>query len=118
MFVWVGNFYVSVMQERFDEAENWLTRRPVPYGIEADRALLAAQRQPSQANRAELVTATLAAMDQGMGLREGITYLSVAGAADAAFDRLLRQRKATGWRPNRCGTPGHGRCAPIPASPD
>ncbi|HUG98211.1 MAG TPA: hypothetical protein VMQ83_03465 [Gammaproteobacteria bacterium] len=35
MFVWIGNFYVAVMQERFDEAEAWLERRPVPHGIEA-----------------------------------------------------------------------------------
>jgi TolB-like protein/Tfp pilus assembly protein PilF len=96
MFVWVGNFYVAVMQERYEEAERWLDRRPIPDGAEADRALLAARRQPTVANRGALVAATLAGLDQGMELRVAAMYLSVGGATDAAFVRLQRAA-ATDW---------------------
>jgi TolB-like protein/DNA-binding winged helix-turn-helix (wHTH) protein/Tfp pilus assembly protein PilF len=96
MFVWFGNFYVAVMRERFDEAEAWLERRPDSRGIEADRALLLARRQPSDAHRAALVAATLSAMDQGMELRDGVLYLAVGGAVDAAFGRLLPAAE-TNW---------------------
>jgi TolB-like protein/Tfp pilus assembly protein PilF len=96
MFVWVGNFYVAVMQERFDDAERWLARRPIPNGIEADRALLAARRQPTAANRAALVAATRTGLDQGMELRVAAMYLSAGGAVDAAFERLLREA-GTDW---------------------
>jgi TolB-like protein/DNA-binding winged helix-turn-helix (wHTH) protein/Tfp pilus assembly protein PilF len=96
MFVWVGNFYVAVMLERYDEAGRWLDRRPTAHGVEADRALLAARRQPTVANRAALVAATLAGLDQGLELRVAAMYLAVGGATDAAFERLQRAA-ASDW---------------------
>lgn len=95
-FVWFGNFYVAVMRERFDEAEAWLERRPDSRGIEADRALLLARRQPSDVHRAALVAASLSAMDQGMELRDGVMYLAAGGAIDEAFRRLLPAAE-TNW---------------------
>ena len=89
MFVWVGNFYVAIMQERFEDADRWLAQRPTAQGIEADRALLAALRDRDERDRRDLVEAVDSALDQGMGLREGIMYLAAAGAVDAAFEHLL-----------------------------
>mgnify|MGYP006279427419 FL=1 len=89
MFVWFGSFYVDLMRDRFDEAEAWLDARPVPYGIEADQALLAALRTPSEAKRARGVEAVLAARERGMALREVALYLGALEAVDPAFDLLL-----------------------------
>lgn len=96
MFVWFGTFYVNLMQGRFDAAEAWLDARPVPYGVEADRALLEALRTPSAENRERAVEAVLAGRARGMAVREAVLYLSALDAVDEAF-RLLLPAAEEGW---------------------
>jgi len=96
MFVWFGAYYVRLMQGHFDEAERWLEERPSIPGVEADRALLTALRQPSANTTSRAVSAVGEARAQGMGLREAVLYLSALGAVDEAF-RLMEPAKDMGW---------------------
>ena len=96
MFVWFGTFYVDLMRGRFDEAEAWLDARPVPYGAEADSALLEALRNPSPGSRERAVTTVLAARESGMAVREAVLYLSGLDAVDEAFG-LVMPAAGRGW---------------------
>jgi hypothetical protein len=96
MFVWFGTFYVSLMQGQFPEAEAWLEHRPVPFGGEADRALLTALRSPSPETKRRAATATLDARRSGMGVREALLYLAAVGAVDEAYD-LMEPAAGAGW---------------------
>lgn len=97
MFVWFGSFYVSLMQERYEDAELLLEQRPVPYGKEIDEALLAARREPVQANFESLTGMVLQGLGQGLDLREAILYLSVAEKKDLAYEYLIPAARS-GWK--------------------
>jgi tetratricopeptide (TPR) repeat protein len=97
MFVWFGSFYVSLMQERYEDALLWLERRPIPHGKEIDEALFTARYEPIEANLNSLSDKTLQGLEQGLDLREAILYLSVAGKSDLAFERLLPAARS-GWK--------------------
>lgn len=97
MFVWFGSFYVSLMQERYADSESWLERRPIPYGIEVDRALFAARRESTEANLKILTETTLQGLEKGLALREAVLYLSVSDELDLLYERLLPAARS-GWK--------------------
>ncbi|NND57241.1 MAG: hypothetical protein HKN57_08305 [Xanthomonadales bacterium] len=97
MFVWFGSYYVALMQDRYGDADLWLDRRPIPYGIEIDHALLAARQEPIEANLMRLTEKTLQGMEQGLALREAVLYLSVAEELNLLYERLLPAARS-GWR--------------------
>ena len=97
MFVWFGSFYVSLIQERYEDAEILLEQRPTPYGIEIDDALFTARREPTEANLKSLTEKVRQGLEQGLALREAILYLSVAGDFDLAYEKLFPAARS-GWK--------------------
>lgn len=47
MFIWFGLFLAKIEAAEFERAEDWLDKKPVGTGVEADRAYLAARRERS-----------------------------------------------------------------------